>query len=235
MSINSWGDPAQKGDFPPAKGVTGSSGKFRPMTTNGFFVRQLRGMPSRGDSINDISSTGKLILKLKSFDPTSNRSTIRFKSRQDNERFRTSSQSVMDWQKSKTRISDYNEKTKVAAPRTALLTASFKLRKDPNVSPETAEIACETVSGLLRRTFAGMEEYNAWSQREVEPFVLKLKKAIQSSKPQHIEEFVIGYCAREAMGQEHPKTYVESEKRPRTTLRRNLQEPSPIEYDQSHS
>ena len=57
---------------------------------------------------------------------------------------------------------------------------------------------------LLRTQFPTLKDYNEWENSKVEPFLTDLKSAILYAKPTHLEEFVIGFCSRRAMGQSEP-------------------------------
>jgi hypothetical protein len=97
-------------------------------------------------------------------------------------------------------------------------------------SKESKDVSCETITGLQRRKFDTLKDYNIWCKETVDPFITKLKKALINAKPESIESFVIGYCAREAMG------------RPQITLpelpsvaRKALQMGKKVEFDEKVS
>ena len=90
------------------------------------------------------------------------------------------------------------------ASMTPLMKESFSLDNNYVEPVETKDASTETVSGVMKKKFESMNDIGNWEREIVEPFLFKLKKAIMHTKPEFLEEFVIGYCSREAMDQPHP-------------------------------
>ena len=192
MSINRFGDSPSKGSYPPTL-------RRLPSPAGGFICRH-----KRDSRMSSAPESAKLNLKIRIHE--TNQIESRFRSKFEDDYMDSTSLVNVDSKKSKLNISQYNERASSIMSTNDLprMNSSFVFRKDPSVVAETKEIASETISGLLRRNFGSWKDYNDWAQNDVEHFINKLKKAILNSKPEHLEEFVIGYCCREAMGQPHP-------------------------------
>ena len=85
-----------------------------------------------------------------------------------------------------------------------LMKQSFSFNSEYVDPVETKDASTETVSGLLKKRFDSMKDIGHWEKNVVDPFLFNLKKAIMHTKPEFLEEFIIGFCSREAMNQPHP-------------------------------
>ena len=192
MALNGIMEPPIKGSFPP------NHRKF-PSTSNGFFnIRPIR------RTLPEIKQEYKLPIRVIDSQHSNRKKYSRFNALQPEN---SSIDFSNNLEKSRSLVSSAKLSKSIESlnSNNLPLHSTFKLSKNFIIPPETKDISCETVSGLLRKKFETIDSYNEWTKLKVEPFLANLKKNIISAKPEYLEEYVIGYCAREAMGQPHPK------------------------------
>lgn len=195
MSLNGLGDPPSLGSYPP----------FLRRSPIGVWNRTKDVKPSTNNDIND-----KITVKVTEHYPKDSKFSIRFQTKTGGPSIREStiliSPHKIDIEKSRSLIRGFQESRGSASNVRLMLNSSFSLsRPSGNEVKETKDVACETVSGMLRRKFDSIADYNNWCKEKVDPFMAKLKREITNTKPESIESFVIGFAAREAMGQPHNK------------------------------
>jgi hypothetical protein len=189
MSLNGIRDPPSRGAFPPF---------LRKSPIGTWNIAKELSRPVSDDTDEHIH------VKIVAYDPNDSKLAQRFKRRSQYSMDTSPNKIIVDKSKNLLKRFQESDAAQSFSRSKILLHSSFLLSTSSGTeTKETKEVACETVSGLLRKKFDSIQEYNIWCKEQVDPFINKLKKAIVSSKPDNLENFVIGFAAREAMGQSH--------------------------------